>query len=87
MAVLEALASGVPVIATRAGGQTDVVRPGNNGWLVPPSDPGAMAAALREASTTDLGALRRNARASAAALAWSRQVDRLEAVLEEVARA
>jgi hypothetical protein len=46
-----------------------------------------MAAALREAATTDLGMLGRNARASAAALAWSRQVDRLEAVLEEVARA
>jgi phosphatidylinositol alpha-1,6-mannosyltransferase len=87
MAVLEALASGVPVIATRAGGQTDVVRPGTNGWLVPPSDPGAMAAALREAAAMDLGALGRSARASAAALAWSRQVDRLEAVLAEVARA
>jgi glycosyltransferase involved in cell wall biosynthesis len=34
------------VVATRAGGLPDKVRPGVNGWLVEPGDPGALAGAL-----------------------------------------
>jgi len=38
LAVLEAMAAGRPVVATRAGGLAEVVRPGENGYLVAPGD-------------------------------------------------
>lgn len=44
--VVEALCRGRPVVATRVGGITDLVRDGENGLLVPPRDPGALAEAL-----------------------------------------
>ena len=44
--VVEALAVGCPVIATAVGGVPEVVRDGENGLLVPPGDPAALAAAI-----------------------------------------
>jgi glycosyltransferase involved in cell wall biosynthesis len=44
--VLEALASGVPVVSTRVGGVPYIVRDGCTALLVPAGDPQAMAAAL-----------------------------------------
>lgn len=45
-AVVEALAVGCPVIATAVGGVPEVVKDGENGLLVPPGDPPALAAAI-----------------------------------------
>lgn len=45
-AVLEAMASGLPVIATAVGGTVEIVHDGETGLLVPPSDPPALAAAI-----------------------------------------
>jgi glycosyltransferase involved in cell wall biosynthesis len=45
--VVEALAVGSPVIATAVGGVPEVVRDGENGLLVPPGDPRALADAIR----------------------------------------
>jgi len=44
--LLEAMAMARPVVATAVGGNTDVLRDGHNGRLVPPRDPAALAAAL-----------------------------------------
>jgi glycosyltransferase involved in cell wall biosynthesis len=48
LAVLEAMASGLPVVATKTGGIPEVVVDGRTGLLVPPEHPSALARALRE---------------------------------------
>lgn len=46
MAALEAMASGVPLVAARVGGLADMLADGETALLVPPDDPDALAAAL-----------------------------------------
>ncbi len=46
---LEAMALGVPILSTCVSAIPEVVIDGETGWLVPPRDPDAIAAALREA--------------------------------------
>jgi glycogen(starch) synthase len=52
---LEAMALGLPVIATAAGGTPEAVEDGTTGLLVPPSDPAALAAAMRRLTADPLG--------------------------------
>lgn len=47
VAMLEALATGLPLIVTQVGGATDVIEHGKNGWLIPPEDPQALFIALK----------------------------------------
>ena len=44
--ILEAMAAGLPVVATRVGGADEMVVDGETGWPVPPEEPDAMAGAL-----------------------------------------
>lgn len=46
LALLEAMATGLPVVATRVGGNPEVVIHGETGILVPPNDPRALAQAV-----------------------------------------
>jgi glycosyltransferase involved in cell wall biosynthesis len=47
-ATMEAMAVGLPVVTTNAGGQSELVRNGENGWLVPTCDPAALYQAMDE---------------------------------------
>jgi glycosyltransferase involved in cell wall biosynthesis len=51
--IIEAQAMGRPVIATAHGGAQETITPGDTGWLVPPNDAEALAAALARALDQD----------------------------------
>lgn len=46
--ILEAMATGLPIVATDVGGNGELVKQGDNGCLVPRSDPEAMASAIAQ---------------------------------------
>jgi glycosyltransferase involved in cell wall biosynthesis/predicted metal-dependent phosphoesterase TrpH len=77
--LLEAGASGLPVVAARAGGAAELVVDGHNGLLVPPDDPAALAAALhRLASDPDLRRqLAEDGRHHALAHSWAQSLQQL----------
>lgn len=87
-AMLEAMMSGLPVIATRHGGIPEVIRDGENGLLADERDEGAVAAALERLATDD--ALRRRLAESASetvrsTFGESRQIAAIEALYREAA--
>ena len=45
-AVLEYLAAGLPTVASRVGGNAEIIQDGKTGLLVPPNNPSALAEAL-----------------------------------------
>ena len=61
---LEALACGVPVIATAVGGLNDTIRDDDTGWQVPIGDAGALATAIASILDDPSEARRRTARGS-----------------------
>jgi glycosyltransferase involved in cell wall biosynthesis len=44
--IMEAMAAGLPIVATRTGGIPELVQDGRNGLIVPPADPEALAEAM-----------------------------------------
>ena len=48
LGVMEAMAAGLPVIATDAGGTGEIIINGEDGYLVPPRDPEEMARAMKK---------------------------------------
>jgi phosphatidylinositol alpha 1,6-mannosyltransferase len=86
LVVLEAMASGLPVIAVPAGGVADHLQHGANGLAVPEGDAEAMARAM-VALAGDYPLARRlsrGARRTAEGLSWDRELDRLDKSYREV---
>jgi glycosyltransferase involved in cell wall biosynthesis len=79
--LLEAAASGLPVVAAAAGGALDLVSDGQTGRLVPPDDVGGFAAALLELLEAPAARARCGAAARRAALArsWDAAIAELSA--------
>lgn len=67
--IVEAQAMGRPVVATDHGGARETVLPGITGWLVPPGEPAALAAAIGEALALGAGERRLLARRASAHVA------------------
>lgn len=86
--IQEAMASGLPVVAARAGGATDLVRPGVTGALFAPGD----AADLRQRVATLLdspatgAAMGAQGRAAAERRSWPRVMDQLLVHYRQAAR-
>jgi phosphatidylinositol alpha-mannosyltransferase len=80
IALVEAMAAGLPVVATDIPGYREVVTDGVEGYLVPPRDPEAFAAGLSRVLREPELAARMGAagRARARAFDWPIVVDRLE---------
>ncbi len=80
--LVEAMAAGIPVVASDVPGYDEVVRDGVDGLLVPPDDPAALATAT--ARVLDDPGLARHLRAAgrerAATFDWSVIVERIEAL-------
>jgi phosphatidylinositol alpha 1,6-mannosyltransferase len=86
LVILEAMASGLPVIATPAGGVAEHLVDGVNGLAYPAADIPALAAQMvRVASDHVLRQrLAVGARATAQRLTWDRELDRLDGMYREL---
>jgi len=88
LAVLEAMACGLPVIVSRVGGMVDFVEDGVNGLVVPPDDPGRLAEAIRRlahdpALRARMG--RRNAEQTRSQYTWEGVVEAYVTVYDRLA--
>ena len=85
----EAMASGLPVVGSTVGGIPELIEHGKNGYLVPPREPLALAAAIRLlADNPDLRAEigRRNRAQAEANLSWARVTTRYLSIYNGVLR-
>jgi sugar transferase (PEP-CTERM/EpsH1 system associated) len=74
--ILESMASGLPVVATRVGGNPELVEDGVTGALVPPENPEAMARAIA-AYVVDAEKRKRHARAAREKVEWEFSLGRM----------
>ena len=84
LTILEANASGKPVIASNVGGIPSVIEDGRNGSLVPPNNPGALSRKIEALLQSNdlLARMGRNGRSIAESLDWSIIAQRTERLYE-----
>jgi teichuronic acid biosynthesis glycosyltransferase TuaC len=75
LVALEAMAHGAVVVATACGGLAETMRHGENGFVVPPGDPGALTEALDLALTTAAAPLGDAIRAAGRSTAARHELD------------
>ncbi|WP_159077107.1 glycosyltransferase family 4 protein [Halococcoides cellulosivorans] len=85
MTAVEALAAGTPVVGTTVGALPDLLGAGEQGLLVDPNDPDALAAAIDRALADRTGpSVERAARERAAEYSWSTVAQQCIATYEEI---
>jgi glycosyltransferase involved in cell wall biosynthesis len=87
LSILEAMAAGLPTVATTVGGNSECVLPGETGLLVPPRDPQALANAVLEMLGDRQWLLRMGSNARQHCMnrfSIDRQTAAIEAVFEQV---
>jgi glycosyltransferase involved in cell wall biosynthesis len=83
LVVLEAMACGLPVVATKVGGVSEVMME-DYGKIVPPDNPDALAEAVLEFSHRELSALKNGLRAMIEQkFSWDKNVEKLVAIYKE----
>jgi glycosyltransferase involved in cell wall biosynthesis len=88
LVLLESLAQGTPVVASRVGGIPEFIEDGRSGLLVPPGEVAPLAEALRRLWSDSSLARRLGHHGRTEVVpryTWDRVVDRLEVVYREVA--
>lgn len=88
-ATMEAMASALPVISSNAGGQSELIRDGVNGWLVPRCDEDALLDAMHHAAQDPSEASARGRRARSTILKRfdpEPQIHHLSRLLNDAAR-
>lgn len=88
VAVLEASACEIPIIATRVGGLPEVVEDGATGMLVEPENPAALAKAIQTLGTNEWLRTKMGVNGRAMVVSryeWNRSVDQMEAIYKRIA--
>jgi glycosyltransferase involved in cell wall biosynthesis len=85
LVLLEAMASGCPVVACRAGGVPDAVQDGYTGFLFEPTDPDGLVNAVKRAlsSSVDLDTVRMQARQDVEQHSWEGATEQLRQLYGE----
>jgi len=82
LALVEALAAGLPTVATDVGGASEVIQPGQGGILVPPANSAALAAGLNHLLSLDEAEIQRQRQAAR----WAAQPFSTQAMAEKTLR-
>jgi glycosyltransferase involved in cell wall biosynthesis len=86
LVLVEAMAAGLPVIATSHSMAPDIVQQGRNGWIIPLRDSNAIlesVSELRRLSDENYSALRKSARQSALSFTWEKFTENLSELVRE----
>ncbi|MCZ6692244.1 MAG: glycosyltransferase family 4 protein [Planctomycetota bacterium] len=86
MSVLEAMASGIPVVVSRSAGASEIVTHGKDGWVIGTEDCGGVAEGIRRLADPVLRrSMGKEARRTAEGYSIDRHTDRLIEIYREVA--